>query len=60
MALIGMPCGTIWPSGEPAVLDAGSWITATDGYEPFGDGSLRRQAKDAGGIEGQAALAWPR
>ena len=43
--------------GAGAILDAGSWIARPDGYEPFGDGSLRRQAQDAGGIEGQALLA---
>lgn len=43
-----------WACGE--LLDAASWIKRPPGYESLGYGSLRRQAQDAGGVEGQALM----
>ena len=43
-----------WACGE--LLDAASWIDRPPGYEYLGYGSLRRQAQDAGGVEGQALM----
>jgi hypothetical protein len=43
-----------WACGE--LLDTASWIDRPPGYEYLGYGSLRRQAQDAGGIEGQALM----
>lgn len=39
-----------------AVLDLASAIEPPPGYQPLRRGSLRRHARDAGGIEGQALL----
>ena len=47
-----------WACGE--LLDAASWIDRPPGYEYLGYGSLRRQAQDAGGVEGQALMVLAR
>lgn len=43
-----------WACGE--LLDEASGIACPHGYAPIGDGSLRRHAKDRGGIEGRALM----
>ena len=43
-----------WACGE--LLDTASWIDRPPGYKYLGYGSLRRQAQDRGGVEGQALM----